>query len=569
MSKEPTYTSPSKARLADELSRLDKELISLLQKRSALLAEAQPQTAGKRPKDLDSDLEKTIWRVWESAISPAKRDTRLWRTLFTLVQELPPADTGLAEAVESSDKTQGFLLTPRAHMGDVAAQSPGSHDMACFNLALAVQSPSPFSLSGAVLNDHLVSLIKSLNQAGASLHWDDEGVHSRGPREQGFDGKIIYAGDSPLTLYLLLALALAEPGRCKFTGGTQLKLANLAPLIQLFPSLGTRLSQVIPGSRGIPARIEVSAVLPEEVRLPRDLPPLFACALALAAPSYPNGMTLSWEEDAPFADALAPVADLLTAWSLNAELSPTALSVSPGAPEPPENYRLPMDPRIGSWLLALPLVTGQKGKEQDAKAVIDGVWPRDLAPWSYLKNLLRAASLDVTPGADSAVSRFGTKADKGSLLLDSTAFPEYFPFTASLAAVLAMNGKRVRITPPSDTERGFAMELYERLGLTLTQEGESFTVVKSGQAPDTRKLTPWLSPGPAWTLAMALAAFRRPGMALANPGGVTELMPGFWTLYNALPEPPKGLGQSMGQARGSKKETSDDKPKPKGRRIRL
>ncbi len=51
----------------------------------------------------------------------------------------------------------------------------------------------------------------------------------------------------------------------------------------------------------------------------------------------------------------------------------------------------------------------------------------------------------------------------------------------------------------------------------------------------------WTAPSGLWACALAIAALARPhagrGLQLNNPGVLTELWPGFWSLYNALPEP--------------------------------
>ena len=51
----------------------------------------------------------------------------------------------------------------------------------------------------------------------------------------------------------------------------------------------------------------------------------------------------------------------------------------------------------------------------------------------------------------------------------------------------------------------------------------------------------WPAPSAAWACALAVCACARPephhGFRLNNPGILTTLYPGFWALYNALPEP--------------------------------
>ena len=41
----------------------------------------------------------------------------------------------------------------------------------------------------------------------------------------------------------------------------------------------------------------------------------------------------------------------------------------------------------------------------------------------------------------------------------------------------------------------------------------------------------------AWALCLALGAYLRPQIKLANPGAATELLPNFWHIYNSLPKP--------------------------------
>jgi hypothetical protein len=49
--------------------------------------------------------------------------------------------------------------------------------------------------------------------------------------------------------------------------------------------------------------------------------------------------------------------------------------------------------------------------------------------------------------------------------------------------------------------------------------------------------SPWTSPSPEWAFAYALCAYDYPHMRLSNPSVVASLMPSFWALYNALPDP--------------------------------
>jgi len=71
-------------------------------------------------------------------------------------------------------------------------------------------------------------------------------------------------------------------------------------------------------------------------------------------------------------------------------------------------------------------------------------------------------------------------------------------------------------------------DFLEHLG--MKREGEALHSGSGAPAP-------WSSPSCTWAVALALAAFARPGLKLLNPGIVTERMPGFWQWYNSLPCP--------------------------------
>ncbi len=108
------------------------------------------------------------------------------------------------------------------------------------------------------------------------------------------------------------------------------------------------------------------------------------------------------------------------------------------------------------------------------------------------------------------------------------------------------------------------LPLYAKEFLDLL--GADYAPGKSGAPGSVRvaaRLKPqagaWSAPSPVWALCLALGAYLRPQIKLANPGAATELLPNFWHIYNGLPKPT--------WQRPPKKEEEPDEQQPRRRRI--
>jgi 5-enolpyruvylshikimate-3-phosphate synthase len=85
-------------------------------------------------------------------------------------------------------------------------------------------------------------------------------------------------------------------------------------------------------------------------------------------------------------------------------------------------------------------------------------------------------------------------------------------------------------------EREQAREFLTRAGVIVDPAGGNAAAYASGRSGIDNSSAAWTCPDAYWGMAYALAAFASPGMRLANPGTVSDVMPTFWKLYNSLPE---------------------------------
>lgn len=525
MSKE--YISISEQ--ARALRDIDKQLTELIARRAVLLAGAKPVNPSQARRKQWQELEKDLWQLWEQEAQACRSDLRAWRKMFSLLQELTAQD-------EPEEASRSYVLAPRREPMRIEMQGPGCTLSSRLWAALAVQASQPLSVSGVLRNDRLVELVKALNQAGASLYWDDAGLHSRGASQATFDEGVIFAGEDSQNLLLLVALCLGRPGAARFTGGAGLKLQDFSGLRGFLPQLGARLAFMHPGSSSVPFRLECSGMLPDSVRLPKDMDPRLAgqlaLALCLAAPSYQRDFTLLWDttHEQHVAPLVAVAVEMLKACGSDTALEGGSYSVRAGDFKPPRQVALPLDAFISTFFLALPLFSG-------GECVLRGHWPKDVLLWRGAASLLESAGLELQAGAREI--RSAPKERFVFQELASEDSPELFPLALGLAAWQAQqpdqSSASLRLGLPRACDPRPAAELAGLVGVEFVEQGESYALRKCPASYGGADA--FVAPDGRWCLAAALASFCRPGLQLANPGEVAELMSNFWKFFNALPEP--------------------------------
>ena len=502
----------------EEIADIDKSILRLLLKRhQALQRLAAP---GGRP---DAKTERVLRAAWEKNATRVSRDPKVTRQLFSLLQEVH----FLPKPNPDDEPRQAFGLAPMRQPVTLSMPGPKACRRVRLYLALAAGSGQPLRMDDTLLNEPLTECAKAFNQAGSRLSWQENGsVIAKPGLPLPLPDKVIFVGDDSLNFHLLLGHYLGRPSRAKFTGDSKLKLSDFSALRHFAPLLGARLTNVIPGTAGLPVRLEASGMLPQEASVPADLPADAVTGLLLAAPCWPQ--PVGWDlASHPQADAILEEAlDILTACGVEVERAGRRVRILPGVTLPAAPA-VGMDLTLAGSLLALPACTG-------GTARLTGIWP-DCAPGRELIRLLESAGLRVERTDDAICARLPENAAEQTSLPGFPALPIRFaPLALALACLPALRGREARLP---ELPRGLAEAERDDflLAAGITPAG---TRLAPPEAPAQRNATPWTAPSPAWAMAYALAAFARPRLTLANPGIMTALYPRFWTLYNALPEPP-------------------------------
>lgn len=514
---------PRGAGLIAELRELDRELVRMIARRSRMLT--------RLPNSGTSDHERELRTSWEEAAAGVSRDPKFIRQIFALLQEVEVAPADM-------EQPSAFNLAPARKPLAVELPLPASDRLPRVYMALAASGAGEGTLRGVPLNGPVMECLKGLNQVGARLRWEEDGriLCQGGEAVSGCNkpilDRVVHVGDDPFNLYLILFLMVTRPARLKIIGESGLKFVDLAPLRHFLPLLGARLTSVVPGQEGLPARLESSAMLPSEVAVPAELAPGAVEALLIAAAGWEREVTLDLSAHPEGGDIVSRLLPIFNELDIRAERVESegslSLRVTPGkanfigSPLPGINVC------AAANLLAMPAFVG--GSVKLSGNVSDSV------NLHTVKALFGAAGLSLDVAEDGLSLSFGAGLADGEALPaltpleDLSALPSsLFPLGLVLSvvpAVRARGGAMPRL--PENADKTLVESFLNQLGLSC--EGDRL-------APVAPSNTPWASPNFPWALALSLAAFLRPNIKLSNPGVVMNRLPAYWNIYNTLPTP--------------------------------
>ncbi len=545
---EQSHDTRPRRPLREVVSDIDRDILRLLLRRHNLLARMHNSKGFLEPAE-----EKALRESWEAAVSRVSRDARLSGRFFSLMQEVeflprPSAQREEGEGGEDGqsagpERRPAFNLAPALRPVRLTLPAPLACRATRAWLMLAAASGQALRIEPCLMNDPIVDCVKALNQLGAGLNREEDGVTARETAPVGAPDKVLHVGDSAWNFFLLLGHYLGRPSRAKFTGEASLKLADFSAVRRFLPNLGARLVHVVPKSDGLPARLECSGILPDAVALPADVPPELAEGILLAAPFYERALTLDLAAHPQQKLILARTLPILRAAGADINVTEGSVRVAPGPIRLPARPQLPLEPELAVFLLALPLVLSGETR-------LDGGWPQwpgAQAAWELLQTL----GLDLRreqPGEgrpEGAVCAHSAAPLKRAPLASLPAgllagLPtDWAPLPVALAACAALRGGEASLPEPHGADMSEVNSFLHTVGLERNAEGHLCKIEQANLQQNAAQA--WNAPSPVWALALALAACardtRNQGFRLGNPGVMTGLFPAFWALYNALPEP--------------------------------
>ncbi|TVQ95383.1 MAG: hypothetical protein EA399_18110 [Desulfovibrionales bacterium] len=536
--------SPSEPlfRLEERLLRDERRIADLLLRRARLMAEITDRktkqgnrgTSGRPP---NQALEKALWSAWEDVLPSSEACRfRYWRQLVSQCNNLGYILCEQDHTQKAGRAGTAWLLRPVPTCESVTLPGPTDHLSAKTIIFWAAMANTPAHVRPVLLNESLIELIKALNQFGARLNWEHDVVaHAPlavDPPEP--TRKTVHVGHDPFTLAFLLASALAHPGVFTFSGSGQLNMLSLKSWQQLLPQLGARLHQLNPHAPGLPVRLEASG-RPEQAMIGSDAPKELIWALLAAAPFYPRGLRLIWE-NANATGALGPehhgLARLYDLCGIPHRIQSDAITVSsalprlpfiPGHQRPqnsPDTVLVPLDPMLCAMLLTWSRITGQPMH-------LRGSWPDGEQLGDPRLNLLHCCGLRLKLGPDGVHAESGPWPEKP--FLDLANQPGNLPLGLVLA--LTAPGQSVLGGMPEEYDQDAVHNLAQWSGRTCRKKDDTL-VLHPAPRNSGRSHLEFEAPDVLWALSLAMLSFKYPGAHLLNPGELTKHWPGFWHLYN-------------------------------------
>lgn len=503
----------------EEIKQIDQKIIRLLEKRVNALKMAQDKEKKPDLPFLESEQEKTLWKYWHTHINKLGLDTRILRKVFNLVNNLVSYHW---ERTQDRD----FVLRPKNNPVQVEIQGPRDRLLTKMWLVSAAAQSNPISLYPVVFNDPLFELIKALNQAEGDFSWDRQQVVKAGNAKLDFHGKTIFSGQDSFNLYALIFLALLEANTCKFTGGSQLKILDMDPLYHILNSMGARMVNLIPGSNGLPIRLESNGTIDKIIHLPENASGELVVSLALCASSYHQDLQINFSGSNRYVDYISRLEKILgTQMESNNQMN--NLIIKANHEQASFQPDLPLDPVLNAYILALPLfINGQ--------VRLKGEYPLWLPEGKELWTMLEKSGLKIEHSQDE------TKAQKDNQVsgessnqyfeLECLYFDRSFPLAFALATTI---GPRVAIHIQEGQDWDFAKYILTELEIEYVLTNNLLQIKdKNFKRFFDVSVT---APNSNWILSLALIALVRPNIILKNPGEMTRAWPQFWSFLKGLP----------------------------------
>lgn len=389
--------APRRTSLLDEIKELDARILSMVSRRNYLMGKAASKRKLKGLPLGDPDMERRIFETWTAEAGSKKFDIKTARRVFEQLNNLAYATVAKPE----NRKLSAYVLSPPQRQVNVNFDGPSSLFQSKLWIALAAACGVDATLAPLCVNDQITELVKALNQSGAHLAWEGEAVESRSGDGIEFEDKLIFAGDNPMTLFLILAFGLKTTGKFKIAGGPILKQYDSRPLATVLAPLGARLNTLDLQSHGLPARLECGGRMASSVEITDETPAEFVAALALAAWTYQQGLTFKFEEGWHGLPLLKEVVTVLNACGIKAKLSDTQCSVpATKTTKFPEDPKIDLEPELCAALLAIPAFSG-------GTITINGSWPVGLPVADDALAALKSGGLKIEMSKNSITASKG------------------------------------------------------------------------------------------------------------------------------------------------------------------
>ncbi len=494
-----------------KIKEIEKQIINLIKERTVLYSNYLKEKKKRNEPISDSDFESALWRIWKDKTQDTKIDTKLLRNVYNYINNL-------AYNLAEKEEEKVFLLKKSFKRSvDINVAGPFDLYLTKFLIIISAVKNIPLELNHVVINDSVYELIKVLNVLGASFSWEKDKVLKSSSNPVDFSKKAVFIGDDILNLYLLLFAVIAKGGICKFTGDSPLKLINLRPLFSLLPQMGARIAPLIPGSYGLPIKIEATGTISDYITISDDVPDEALWALLISTIFYNlKKITISCPNHRLKNPATERIFYLFEKNNIDYEIKEDEIVIFPSEPSTLHSEYI-LDPELNSYLLAYVIIKGGKAK-------IEGKFDTQFLDSKIFMDILTSKITQINI-LEGFIAVKGKGKDCCSFDINGYS-PALF---LSLAMLLHSKKGEISGIPQSNIEE--LEYVLDKLHIDFKLKDNKLII--SNVTPI--KGINIVAPNTRWMIFLSLASLMGFEISLENPGEITKLWPTYWKYFRALP----------------------------------
>ncbi|MBW8826827.1 MAG: 3-phosphoshikimate 1-carboxyvinyltransferase [Acidobacteria bacterium] len=409
------------------------------------------------------------------------------------------------------------LVSPLEAPPDAVIEVPGSKSLTNRALVAAALAEGTSTISNALVADDTDAMIECLRALGVEIDVDGTTMVVTGMAgELSMLPADLNARLSGTTSRFLLPLLAVGRGRYRLDGDAPLRRRPMGPALNALRDLGARVSEE--GQAGHLPVVISGPITGREVSVPGNVSSQFVSGLLLAAPAFPNGLSLSLTTElvaAPFVNMTVAV---MNAFGVRFD----HLDV-PAARYRAREFAVEPDVSNASYFLAAAAITG-------GRVTVPGIGK------GSLQGDVRFIELLDRMGASPALTDDSVSVLGGPLHgidVDLSGMPDMAQ-TFAVVAAFAVGASRVR---GIDVIRGHETDRIAAVATELRRVGVDINTTEDG----------WeIHPAPMhgatirtyddhrMAMSFALLGLRVPGIEIDDPGCVAKTFPEFWSTFDRL-----------------------------------
>ncbi len=416
-------------------------------------------------------------------------------------------------------------VAPLARPPDATVEVPGSKSLTNRALVAAALARGTSTLSGVLDADDTRVMVEGLTALGVEVAWRDPttvtvtGAAGRPPVAAAH----VHVGLSGTTARFLAPLLALVTGPSVLDAAAPFRRRPMGPAIACLRGLGCEVTEQ--GDQGhLPIVVAGGPCRGGAVEVAGDASSQFLSGLLLAAPAFPNGLTIRLTTalvSAPYVDMTAGV---LTRFGAGLERTDARTFVVPGTGYRATDAVIEPDASAASYLLAAAAITG--GRVRVAGLTRDSA-QGDAAFAAVLGRM----------GAEVVFDDHGTEVRGTGVLRGIEVDLAAMSDTAqTLAAVAVFADTPTRITGigfirAKETDRIAAVVTeLRRLGIDAIAEEDGLLIHPGTPQPGTVATYH----DHRMAMSFALLGLRVPGISIADPGCVAKTFPGYFAVLEQL-----------------------------------